>query len=129
MAKRTHLELSRRERQIMEIIYRLGEVTVTDVRREIPDPLTYSCVRAFLRLLEGKGQVQHKKVGRKYVFSPTVPRKAACRSAVHNLLNTFFDGSIEAAVVSLIDMHAGDLSKEELNRLSKHIKQARKEGR
>ncbi|HUT24711.1 MAG TPA: BlaI/MecI/CopY family transcriptional regulator [Sumerlaeia bacterium] len=128
MGKRSYLNLSRRERQIMEIIYREGRASVAEVREAMPDAPSYSAVRALLALLEEKGHLRHRREGRKYVYSPTVPRNRACRSALRNLLHTFFDGSIEHAVASLIDLKAGDLSDEDLERLSKRIEEARRKG-
>ncbi len=129
MPERSHLELSRRERQIMEIIYRDGRASVAEVLEAMPDPPSYSAVRALLTLLEEKGHLRHRQEGRKYVYAPTVARSTARRRALRNLLHTFFDGSVEEAVASLIDLEARDLSKEDFDRLAKRIKKARKEGR
>jgi predicted transcriptional regulator len=121
--------LSRRERQIMDVIYRRGQATVADVLEQIPDPPGYSAVRAMLRMLEEKGHLCHIQQGPRYVFLPTVPRDTARRSALKQLVKTFFDGSTEHAIAALLDMGAGRLSDAELDRLSKRIKQLRKEGR
>ncbi len=121
--------LSRRERQIMEIIYREGEATAAEVLDELPDAPSYSAVRALLRILEDKGHLRHRQDGPRYVFSPTVPRERARVSALKQMLQTFFDDSTEQAVAALLDMSSSDLSDEELNRLSRMIEQARKEGR
>ena len=119
--------LSRRERQIMDVIYRLGRATVAAVLSELPDPPGYSAVRAMLRVLEDKGHLRHEEQGARYVFLPTVPREKARRSALKQLVRTFFDGSTEQAVAALLDLSAAKLTSDELNRLSKLIDQARKE--
>ena len=129
MAKPVQEGLSRRERQIMDVIYRRGRATAANVMQELPDPPSYSAVRALLRVLEAKGHVKHESHGPRYVFLPTVPRERARRSALKQLVQTFFDGSAEQAVVALLDLSASNLSDDELNRLSKLIDQARKEGR
>lgn len=127
MAIKSHLYLSRRERQIMEILYRRGQASVAEVLEAMPDPPSYSAVRAMLRILEEKDHLKHKQVGRKYVFAPKVAREKAQQSAISNLLYTFFDGSVEQAVASLLDLNAQKLSDDDLNRLSQLIEQARKE--
>jgi len=121
--------LSRRERQIMDVIYRRGQATAAEVLDELPDPPGYSAVRAMLRVLEEKGHLRHEQQGPRYVFLPTVPREKARRSALKQLVRTFFDGSTEQTVAALLDMAASHLSDEELDRLSQLINQARKEGR
>ncbi len=121
--------LSRRERQIMDVIYRRGQATAAEVMEGLPDPPGYSAVRALLRVLEDKGHLRHESQGPKYVFMPTVPREKAQRSALKQLVQTFFDGSTERAVAALLDLSASNLSDDELNRLSELIDQARKEGR
>jgi len=120
--------LSRRERQIMDVVYRLGRATATDVLAQIPEPPSYSAVRAMLRVLENKGHLRHVLEGKSYVYSPTLGRSRASRSALQNMLKTFFDGSTEKAVAALLDMSA-DLTDEEFARLSRLIDQARQEGR
>jgi predicted transcriptional regulator len=125
----THMELSRRERQIMDILYRRGRATVGEVLEELPDPPSYSAVRALLRVLEEKGHVGHEQDGPRYAYKPTLPRAEARESAMQRLIRTFFDGSAEKAVAAFLDMSATDLSKEELSRLAELIDQARKEGR
>jgi predicted transcriptional regulator len=122
-------ELSRRERQIMDIIYARGEASAAEVREGLPDPPSYSAVRALLRILEEKGHLQHEREGPRYVYRPTVPRREARQSAMRRLLRTFFDNSAEDAVAAFIDMSAEELSDDELKRLSRLIEQARKEGR
>lgn len=122
-------DLSRRERQIMDAVYRLGRATATDVLGQIPEPPSYSAVRAMLRILENKGHLRHVLEGKSYVYSPTLGRSRASRSALQNMLKTFFDGSTEKAVAALLDMSRTDLTDEEFARLSRLIDQARQEGR
>src|SRR5262245_10054355 len=123
-----HSRLSRRERQIMDILYERGRSTVADVIESLPDPPSYSAVRALLRILENKGHIKHEQDGAKYVFQPTVNREKARRSAVAHLLQTFFEGSAESAVATLLDVSSSRLSDAELTRLAKLIDKARKEG-
>lgn len=125
----TPLNLGRRERQIMEIIYAHGKASVTDVLNALPDPPSYSAVRAMLRLLEEKGHLRHKEEGRKFIYVPIVPAEKARRSALRNLLHTFFGGSITQAMASLIDLDKKKLSQEDLSRIAKLIDEAKKEGR
>ena len=122
-------QLSRRERQIMEIVYELGNATAADVRERIPNPPSYSAVRAMLRILEDKGHVRHEQDGPRYVFRPTVPREKARETALRRLVRTFFAGSPEGAMAALLDLGADELDKEALNRLAERIEEARKEGR
>jgi predicted transcriptional regulator len=121
--------LSRRERQIMDAIYRAGEATAQEVRDALPDAPSYSAVRALLRILESKGHVKHRQDGPRYVYEPTVPRERARKSALRQVVRTFFDGSAEDAVAALLDLSRGGLSDEELDRLERLIDQARREGR
>jgi predicted transcriptional regulator len=121
-----HLHLSRRERQIMDVLYRLGRAPAAEVREQLPDPPSYSAVRAMLRVLEEKGHVRHEEEALRYVFIPTGSRAAATRSALAHLVDTFFEGSAERAVAALLD---GKLSAAELDRLSALIESAKKEGR
>ena len=129
MGASTSPQLSRRERQIMDVIYTLGRATVAEVRERLPDPPGYSAVRALLRILEKKGHLRHEQAGPRYVFLPTVPAEAARDSALRHLLRTFFDGSAEGAVAALLDLGAGELEPEEYDRLAERIEQARREGR
>src|SRR5438552_5344210 len=124
-----HSRLSRRERQIMDVLYRRGQSTVADVIESLPDPPSYSAVRALLRILESKGHVKHEQDGTKYVFLPTVNREKARRSAIAHLLQTFFEGSAETAVATLLDVSSSRLSEAELSRLAKLIDRARKGGK
>jgi predicted transcriptional regulator len=129
MPKETNTQLSRREREIMDVIYRSGRATAAEVRDQLADPPSYSAVRALLRVLEDKGHVRHEEDGPRYVFMPTVPRERARASALRQVLHTFFDGSTEQAVAALLDLSSARLSDAELNRLSKLIADAKKEGR
>ncbi len=122
-------QLSRRERQILDILYRRGRASAADIRVGLPDPPSYSAVRAMLRVLEGKGHVRHEEQGLRYVFLPTLPRERARRSALKHLLETFFEGSAAQAMAALLDTSAAKLSKQELDRLAERIEQARKEER
>ena len=121
--------MSRRERQIMDVIYRLGRASAADVREQLPDPPGYSAVRALLRVLEEKGHLRHEQDGPRYVFLPTVARDRARRSALRQLLNTFFDDSPEEAVAALLDLSGTKLTGAELERLAARIEQAKREGR
>lgn len=124
-----HLQhrLSRRERQIMDVLFRLERASVAEVRTEIPSPPSYSAVRAQLRILEEKGHVTHTQEGPRYVYEPEMPLERAKRSAVSHLAETFFDGSPAKLMASLLDDRASDLSGEELDRLSALIERARGE--
>ena len=121
--------LSRREREIMEVLYAAEGLTVAEIRARMPDPPGYSAVRALLRILEQKGHVRHDERGPRYVFSPVVSRAKARRSALRSLVQTFFDGSPEQAVAALIDDSRAKLSGAELDRLADLIAAARREGR
>ncbi|HEV7590554.1 MAG TPA: BlaI/MecI/CopY family transcriptional regulator [Longimicrobium sp.] len=122
-------QLSRRERQIMDVVYRLGKATVTDVLERLPDPPSYSAVRALMRILEEKGHLSHEQDGPRYVYLPTVPRDAAQASALSHMVRTFFGGSAEAAVAALLDLPEHGMSEGELSRLSRLIDDARGQGR
>ena len=129
MKQRGFDQLSRRERQIMEAIYRAGQATATEVLESLPDPPSYSSVRALLRILETKGHLRHVADGTRYVFLPTVAPDRARRSAIQSLLDTFFEGSREKAVAALLDASRSELSEKELDRISQLIENAREEGR
>ena len=120
-------QLSRRERQIMDVVYRLGKSSVTDVLERLPDPPSYSAVRALMRILEEKGHLSHEQDGPRYVYVPTVARDNAKRSALRHMLKTFFDGSAEQAISALLD-DTSKLSDAELYRLARLIDQARNTG-
>jgi Predicted transcriptional regulator len=113
----------------MDVLYRRGKATAAEIHESIPDPPGYSAVRAMLRVLEEKGHIRHEEKDLRYVFLPVVPREKARRSAVAHLVETFFDGSAEQAVATLLDVSGRELSKEKLDRLAALIEQARKEGR
>src|ERR671927_25784 len=121
--------LSRRERQIMDFLFKYGKATVAEVLAGIPDPPSYSAVRAMLRTLEDKGHVRHEEDGRAYVYRPTVARDQARRSALSHLLSTFFGGSTEKAVAPLLDLSGPKLTSEELARVARLVDRARREGR
>jgi predicted transcriptional regulator len=121
--------LSRRERQIMDIIYELNEATVVQVLERLPSPPSYSAVRALLRVLEQKGHLVHRQDGPRYVYAPTLPRERARRSALIHLLKTFFDNSTEDVVAALLDISEDDLSEDDYERLVELIQKAQKEGR
>ncbi len=120
-------DLSRRERQIMEIIYRKGSATASEVQSELGENINYSTVRALLRILEEKGHLHHETSGNKYIYHPIVPRQNAVQSVVSNLLDTFFESSVEQAIAALIEIKKDDLNNDQLNRLARMIEEARKE--
>jgi len=129
MAKKLALpELSRRERQILDVLYKAGRATAAEVREAMPDAPSYSAVRTLLRILEDKGHARHEQEGARYVYMPTVERERARRSALRHLLNTFFEGSAGQAIAALLDQDARRLSKEDLDRLEAAIERARKDG-
>jgi predicted transcriptional regulator len=121
-------ELSRRERQIMDLLYQRGRATAAEVQAELPDPPGYSAVRAMLRVLEDKGHVRHQQDGPRYVYVPRVARDRAKRTALRHVVRTFFDGSTEQLVAALLDDGSTQLSEGELDRLADLIARARKEG-
>jgi predicted transcriptional regulator len=123
-----HLDLSRRERQIVDALYKLGRASAADIRAEIPEPPSYSAVRALLRILEDKGHVRHEQDGPRYVYVPTIARDSAKRSAMRHLVQTFFDGSAAQAMSALIDTSSVRLTDSELDRLEQLIDEARKQG-
>lgn len=121
--------LSRRERQIMDILYREGRASVADVLERMADPPSYSAVRALLRVLEEKGHVRHEQEGLAYVYLPTVSADSARKSAVSHLMKTFFQGSAERAVAAVLESSSTKLSAAELERIAALIEAARKDGR
>ena len=125
----THHTLSRRERQIMDVLYQKGKATALEVQEGLPDPPSYSAVRALLRILEDKGHVRHEQDGPRYIFTPKTPRDKARRSAIRHLMETFFEDSPEQAVAALLDVSSSKLSEEELDRLARLIENARVEGK
>lgn len=122
-------ELSRRERQIMDIIYQRGEVSAADVQEELPDAPSYSAVRTLLRILLEKKQVTFRKEGPRYLYRARVPRNEARVTAARRMMDVFFDNSVADAVSTLLDVRGEPLSEEELTRLQQMIEQAREEGR
>jgi predicted transcriptional regulator len=121
--------LSRRERQIMDALHQHGRATAAEVQTALPDPPSYSAVRALLRILEAKGHVKHFKEGARYVYKPRVSRETARRSALKRLVSTFFAGSVTQAVAALLEHADTRFSESELQKLEQMIEQARKEGR
>jgi predicted transcriptional regulator len=127
MLKNQQAQLSRREREIMDVLYQRGKASAAEVREAMPDPPGYSAVRAMLRILEEKGHVRHEAEGIRYVYVPTVPRDKAKRSAVRHLMSTFFSDSPEQIVAALLDSKR--LTPAELDRMAEMIAKARKEGK
>jgi predicted transcriptional regulator len=124
----THTTLTRRERQIMDVLYRRGRATAAEVMADLPGEPNYSTVRTQLRVLEDKGHVRHDEEGLRYVYAPAVPRHAARKSALKHLVETFFDGSAEQVVAAVLGGEASRLSDEDLERISELIDKARKDG-
>ena len=129
MAKSKQAGLARRERQIMDILYRRGRATVGEVMADLSGTPSYSTVRTQLRVLEEKGHVRHEEQGLRYIYVPTVPRHSARRSALKHLVDTFFDGSSAKAVAALLGGEAARVSDEELDRIAKLVKDARSDAR
>jgi predicted transcriptional regulator len=121
--------LTRREREIMDVLHRRGRATAQEVLDDLAEPPSYSAVRTFLRLLEERGHVRHVQEGPRYVYMPTVERRDAQRSALAHLVETFFDGSVENAVATLVESSKPKLSREELDRIAALLAKAKKEGR
>lgn len=117
--------LSRREREIIDVLYKLGKATAMDVMNEMPDPPSYSAVRSILRILEEKGHIQHEEDGKRYLYLPTQPQQTAAKSAIQQVIQTFFGGSIEQAVKTFISDKDTNISEDELNRLANMIEEAR----
>ena len=129
MAKNLALvDLSRRERQVLDVLYRVGRATCAEVQKAMTDPPSYSAVRTFLRILEDKKLVRHEQDGARYVYIPTVERARASRSALRHVLKTFFAGSVTQAISALLDEDLKHLSEKDWQRLSVMIEQARKGG-
>ena len=128
MKKNLHSDLSRRERQIMNVIYKHSNATVSGVLSGIPDPSSYSAIRTIMNILVAKGFLIRNKQGRKYVYSPMISQTKAVRTAVKQLLNTYFDNSLESAVTALLKIHSKDLRKEDFDRLKDIIDKVKKEG-
>lgn len=121
--------LSRRERQIMDALYAMGEATVGEVMDRMPDPPSYSAVRATLRVLEEKGHVKHKQDGPRYLYLPTVSRDKAQSNALKHVVGTFFGGSVEQAVMALLSMPETKMSEDQLEKLTEQVRRAEEEGR
>ena len=128
MASKALADLSRRERQVMDIIYQLGRARAADVQERLPSS-SYSAVRALLRVLEEKGHLTHAMDKNKYVYAPTVSPAKAQQSAIENVLHTFFDGSAEKVVAALLKVSRSKMSDDDLDRLAEVIEQVKKEGR
>ena len=126
---RAQRSLSRRERQIMDIIYEMKEATAVQVMDRLPAPPSYSAVRALLRVLENKGHLSHRQAGARYVYVPVLAKHKASRSALRHLLRTFFDNSTGDAVAALLDISEDNISEQEYRRLALLIQKARREGR
>ena len=129
MAKHGQLELTRRERQIMDILYRLGRATAGEVMQNLSGEPNYSTVRTQLRVLEEKGHVKHEEVGLRYVYFPVAPRSAVRQSALKHLIDTFYDGSTEKVVAALLGVEGSRMSQEQLDRIAAMVEKARKGGR
>ena len=128
MTRALHTVLTRRERQIMDILFRRGRATAAEVMEELPGEPSYSTVRTQLRVLEEKGHVRHEEDGVRFIYMPAVARHAARKSALRHLIETFFDGSSEKAVAALLGGEGSKLSEEQLDRIADLIAKARKEG-
>lgn len=127
MSKTLHHSLSRRERQIMDVLYQKGRATAAEIMRELPGEPSDSTVRTQLRVLEAKGHVRHEEEGLRYVYLPVAPRRAVRKSALRHLVDTFFDGSTEQVVAALLGGDGARLSDEELARIAELVAKARKE--
>jgi predicted transcriptional regulator len=127
--KKSQRDLGRRERQIMDVIFRLGDASVADVLQRLPDPPSYSAVRTTIRHLEAKGFLRHRREGTKYVYRSTQSKELASRSALRHLITTFFGNSAPDAVAAILDINSERLSEDDLNRIERFIGEARKEGR
>ena len=128
-ASRAHAALTKRERQIMDVLYRLGRATAGEILEALPGAPSYSTVRTQLRVLETKGHVRHEEHGLRYVYMPIVPRSSARRSALKHLVETFFDGSSAKVVAALLGGEAAKLSNEDLERIAELVDSARSESR
>ena len=128
MAQRSQISLSRRERQIMDILYRRGRATAAEVMEDLPGDPHSSTVRTQLRVLEEKGHIRHLEEGLRFVYEPAVPRHEARKSALRHLVDTFYEGSAEKAVTALLGRDGSRLSADELDRIADLIAKARKEG-
>ena|SRR5580692_7920691 len=128
-SSRTVHQLGARERQILEVIFRLQEASVADVRALLPDPPSYSSVRTMVRLLEKKGYLQHRAQGAKYLYRPTQSRQSASKSALRHMLDTFFQGSPSDALAAILNVTSDTVTEQDLARMKKMIEHARREAR
>jgi len=128
MSQKLHTELSKRERQIMDVIYQKKSATAREVMERIPNPPSYSTVRKLLNILERKGFLKHIQDGIRYIYYPKIPHKQAMRSAIRQLMETYFDNSVEEAMTALIEYNSSSLSDADLNRLIDIIKKTKREG-
>jgi BlaI family transcriptional regulator, penicillinase repressor len=122
-----HSSLSRRERQVMEVVYRTSSASVGEIRAAMPQPTSYSAARVIVNVLERKGHLKHSKRGRKYFYSPTVPRKRAVRDALKHLLRTYFDDSLPKAVAAMVQMSSADLTDDDVRQLIRIIEDTKTE--
>jgi predicted transcriptional regulator len=122
-------ELSRRERQIMEVLYRLGRASAIEIRDAMPSPPTYTAVRTQLAVLQDKGQIRFERVGAKHIYEPTVPRHEMAKNVIAEVVENFFEGSVERVVATLIEPGSAPLSTAQLDRLSLLIEKAKEQGR
>ena len=129
MKKNSFSGLSRRERQIMDIIYKNGKATASEIRKSIVDPPSYSAVRALLKILEKKGHLKHREKGPRYIYYPTLPPDKAKSSALKHLMKTFFDDSMENVVAALLDISSSEMTDKDYERISRLIEKAKKEGK
>jgi predicted transcriptional regulator len=128
MSRAPLFDLSRRERQIVDVLFKLGRASAADVRAELPEAPSYSAVRALLRILEEKGHVKHEQDGPRYVYMATAPRENARRTALRHVVQTFFEGSASQAISALLDSSTSKLNDAELDRLGRILDEARKRG-
>ena len=127
--RRAHIALTKRERQIMDVLYRLGRATAAEIMARVPGGPGYSTIRTQLRVLETKGHVKHEEQGLRFIYMPTVPRHSAGRSALKHLVDTFFEGSSAKAVAALLGGEAARVSDAELERIAELVKNARSDPR
>lgn len=122
-----HSSLSRRERQIMEVVYRKSSASVEEIRAAMPQPASYSAVRVIVNVLERKGHLRHTKRGRKYIYRPSTPRASAVKGALKHLLRTYFGDSLPKAVAAIVQLHAKDLTQEDIRQLVQAIEKSKRE--
>ena len=122
-----HSSLSRRERQIMEVVYRASSASVEEIRAAMPQPASYSAVRVIVNVLERKGHLKHTTRGKKYIYRPSAPRASAIKGALKQLLRTYFSDSLPEAVAAMVQLHAKDLTSEDIRQLVQTIEKSRRE--